>query len=137
MRVKLPPESEVDVRAETSVARGRRSGAPRGTGSDVSSLAPSSQVPSSLAPSSQVSGTAPAAHGTAPTGRSRSGSASDAAIAEVLIGDETARARGFSGAIAIVSVLIAMLLPVLAGDPVARLLCDVVLVGMAAVSAWV
>jgi hypothetical protein len=117
------PESEADQRGETSVARPRRSGAPRRGSSD--------------APSSASGSAAPSAPGSAPPARAGSGSASDTAIAEVLLREETARARGFSAVMTIVASTVALILPLLAGDPVARLLCDIALVAMGLVSAWV
>jgi serine/threonine-protein kinase len=67
----------------------------------------------------------------------RSGSASDSAIAEVLLGEEIARARGFSGLIVIVAFTIASVLPFLGGDPLARLLCGTAMVVMGLVSVYV
>jgi serine/threonine-protein kinase len=126
--LKRKPDSELEVPAETAVSRPRRSGpAPSLTGSSTTQAAAPSKPPTSP-------GTAPPS---LPTPRSRSGSASDTAIAEVVVGEETARAHGFSAVISIVALSVAPVLPLLGGDPLARLMCVTALAVMGLVSIWV
>jgi hypothetical protein len=66
----------------------------------------------------------------------RVGSASDSAIAEVLIGEETARAHGFSAVIAVVAFMIAPALPFLPGERLSRLLVCIAMLAMGTISVW-
>lgn len=65
------------------------------------------------------------------------GSATDSAVIEAMLAEEATRAHGFAGVIGVVCLAVAVTLPVLGGDPTAKMLCAAALIVMAVASMWV
>jgi serine/threonine-protein kinase len=134
--VKRDQQGGGDSHADATVARRSSRRAPRG---DAGRTGTGSDTGSSSGGGLRA-GSSPAASGTGDTGsgpRTGSGSASDSAVLEAMLAEEATRAHGFAGLIAPVCFVVTLVLPLLAGDPIAKRLCAMSLVVMGLCSAWV
>jgi eukaryotic-like serine/threonine-protein kinase len=128
--MKEPNEPGISSPTEVTVTRWHRSKTPEkrgaatenGGGSSLSSTA------------SQDSHTAP---GSTTSSSHKGSSSANGAISEAMASDEATRARGFSGAIAIIALSICAAVQLIGGDPLAKLLCAIALLVLGLHSLWI